>query len=63
MPKENTLYTVIRNSLTHYKKSVHLNGAKGGNMPHADRKRNSPSLFVRAAGAQLRLWLPGVQVE
>jgi hypothetical protein len=44
-------YTVIRNSLTHYKKSVHLDGAKDGNMRHIDRERNPPSLFVHAAGA------------
>jgi hypothetical protein len=44
-------YTVIHNSLTHYKRSVHLNGAKYGDMQHMDRKRNSPSLFVHAAGA------------
>jgi hypothetical protein len=44
-------YRVIHNSLTHYKKSPDLNGAKDGNMRHTDRKRNSPSLFLHAAGA------------
>jgi hypothetical protein len=33
------------------KKSPDLNGAKDGNMRHADRKRNSQSLFVLAVGA------------
>jgi hypothetical protein len=45
------IYRIIHNSLTNYKKSPDLNIAKDGNMRHADRKRNSPSLFVRAAGA------------
>jgi hypothetical protein len=36
------LYTGIHNSLAHYKKIGHLNGAEVGNMRHTDRKRNSP---------------------
>jgi hypothetical protein len=38
-------YRVIHNSLTHYKKMLHLNDAEDGNMRHTDRKRNSTSLF------------------
>lgn len=44
-------FRVIHNSRTHFTKSVHLKGGKDFNMRPTHRKWNSPSLFVRSAGA------------
>jgi hypothetical protein len=41
------IYGIIRNSLTHYKKLVHLNGAKDGNMWHTDK--HTPA-WISSAG-------------
>ena len=45
----NTEYRSIRNSLTHFTKSIHLNDGNDFNMRPTYTKRNSPSLFVPAA--------------
>jgi hypothetical protein len=41
----------ILNSPTQLKKLVHLNGRKEFNLRPTNRNRNTPSSFVRAAGA------------
>jgi hypothetical protein len=43
-------YRAFHNSLTHFTKSVHLNGRKESNVPPTYRNRNFPGLFVHAAG-------------
>jgi hypothetical protein len=54
-------YEVIHNSLTHYKKLVHLNGVRNGNMRHTNRKRNSLSLFCIPHKCSMCLPLQGLR--